>query len=61
MSTRSFCWLIAALAVVAATFALAGLIVVFAPNDPSTATAAAQQQVIERKLESIVESHRGAR
>jgi hypothetical protein len=61
MRTRIFLWLIAAIAVVAMTFALASLIVVLAPNDPSTAAASLQQQVLEPKLESMAESHKRAK
>ena len=58
MRTRIFLWLLAAIAVVAMTFALASLIVAFVPNDPTTAAASMQRQVLEPKLESIAESRR---
>jgi hypothetical protein len=58
MRTKTFLWLIAAIAVVAITFALASLIVVLGPNDPSTAASSLQQQVLEPKLEAIAEWHR---
>jgi hypothetical protein len=61
MSMRNLCWLIAAIAIAAATLGLAALIVVFVPNDPNALAAAAQQQVLERKIESIVESNRRTR
>jgi hypothetical protein len=61
MRLRTVFWLLAAIAVIAVTIALASLIVVFAPNDPNTATASMQQQVLEPKLESIAESHRRAK
>jgi hypothetical protein len=61
MSMRTLCWLIAAIAIAAATLGLSALIVAFVPNDPNAAAAAVQQQVIEPKLESIVESHRRTR
>ena len=58
MSIRNLCWLIAAIAIAGATLGLAALIVVFVPIDPNASAAAAQQQVLERKIESVVESHR---
>jgi len=61
MRTRIFLWLLAAIAVVAMTFALASLIVVLAPNDPSTAAVSMQKEVLEPKLEAIAESHRRAK
>ena len=61
MTTKTFLWLIAAIAVIAITFALASLIVVLAPNDPTIAAVSLQQQVLEPKLESIAESHRRAK
>ena len=50
-------WLITAIAIVAVTIALASLIVVLAPDDPSMAAASMQQQVLEPKLESMVRPH----
>ena len=61
MRMRNLCWLLGALAIAGATVGLAALIVVFVPNDPNASAAAAQQQVLERKLESIVESNRRPR
>lgn len=59
MNTRTLFWLIAAIAIVAATLGLSALIVAFVPSDPNAAAVAVQQQVLEPKLESIIDSHRG--
>ena len=57
-TSKLFQLIAAAIAIAALTIALAGLIVVLVPNDPSAATASMQQQVLEPKLESIAEAHR---
>jgi hypothetical protein len=44
--------------VAAVTIMLAALIVLLEPNDPTVAAASMQRQVLEPKLESMVESHR---
>ncbi|HTS23348.1 MAG TPA: hypothetical protein VMN79_16245 [Casimicrobiaceae bacterium] len=56
MSAKTLYWLIAAIAVAAAALALSALIVLFVPNESSTAAIAAEQPVLEHKIESIVES-----
>jgi hypothetical protein len=58
MRTRNAYWLIAAVAVAVVTVMLAALVVMLEPNDPTVAAASIQRQVLEPKLESIVESHR---
>jgi hypothetical protein len=56
MRLRNVCWLIGALAVAAVTIALAALIVVLMPIDPTVA-AIMQHQAFVPKVEAIVESH----
>jgi len=58
MRTGKLYLLIAAIAIAIATVALAGLIVTLIPQDPDTAAASMQRQVLEPKIEAIAESHR---
>jgi len=58
MRTSKLYWLIVAIAFAVATVTLAGLIVTLIPDDPNTAAASMQHQLLEPKIESIAESHR---
>ena len=57
MRTKTIYWLMVAIAIMLATVSLAGLIVTLIPDDPNTAAASMQREVLEPKLESMVESH----
>ena len=59
MRTRNVYWLVAAIAVAAATIALAAFIVVLAPSN-SNAAAASVAQVLEPRLEAMAEAHHRA-
>jgi hypothetical protein len=59
MRKRNVYWLVAAIAVAAATIALAAFIVVLAPSN-SNAAAASVPQVLEPRLEAMAESHHRA-
>ena len=58
MRTKTLYWLMVAIAIMVATVTLAGLIVTLIPEDPNTAAASMQRQVLEPKIEAIAESHR---